>query len=145
MFHAWCWHEQNAVTALTFFTFGSKWEERPESPLNRYGGESLLSYLPHFQGLPSFLVLCLRRDVPLRVTLFPSLMPPLSLLPTAPTSEMSRQRQALKEELGTRSKQLEEEVRSLKEQLGRPPSLSLLFQAQYQGPSMDEWTSEALL
>ncbi|XP_029337682.1 coiled-coil domain-containing protein 153 isoform X2 [Mus caroli] len=31
--------------------------------------------------------------------------------------EMSRQRQALKEELGTRSKQLEEEVRSLKEQL----------------------------
>ncbi|EDL01242.1 mCG10722, isoform CRA_a, partial [Mus musculus] len=32
-------------------------------------------------------------------------------------AEMSRQRQALKEELGTRSKQLEEEVRSLKEQL----------------------------
>lgn len=35
----------------------------------------------------------------------------------APTSEMSRQRQALQKELGTRSKRLEEEVRGLRERL----------------------------
>lgn len=35
----------------------------------------------------------------------------------APTSEMSRQRQALQKELGTRSKRLEEEARGLREQL----------------------------
>lgn len=99
----------------------------------KYGGKGLVSYPPNFQGLPSFLV-CSSAETPLRhVTLFPFFMPPFLprfLLPTAPTSEMSRQRQALQKELGTRSKRLEEEVRGLRERLGRPPSSPLLSQAQ---------------
>ena len=41
--------------------------------------------------------------------------------PSAPTTEMSRQCRALQKEMETRSRQLEEEVTGLREQLGRLP------------------------
>lgn len=49
---------------------------------------------------------------------------PLGLwLPTAPITEMSRQCRSLQEEMETRSRQLEQEVRGLQVQLGRLPTL----------------------
>lgn len=110
---------QNIVAALIFFIFGSKWEEWPESPLNM--GERVLFLIPQIFKVSQVSWFCSSAETPLRhVTLFPFFMPPSLpwfLLPTAPTSEMSRQRQALQKELGTRSKQLEEEVRGLRERL----------------------------
>lgn len=62
---------------------------------------------------------------------FPFLPPPLHphlvlWLSTAATTEMSCQCQVLQEEMETHSRHLEEEVRSLQEQLGKLPNLSAL-------------------
>lgn len=131
---------QNAAIALISFIPWKCVGRRARFPiLNWHRGRgscflalSPVSQTPHNKNQKAFMQLSHRtKQSPPHPHLpvhSPPLFPhPLSLATHCPTTEMSRQRRALQEEVETRSRQLEEEVRRLREQLGRLPHLQSPF------------------